>query len=351
MKFNGWNKLAAALLLANINLTVLAENPGSADHGVALVYHHIAEQTPATTSVSPHVFKRHLDYLQDNDYTVVPLSILVDALRNGVSVPDRAVAITFDDAYRSVYSTAAPLLQARDMPFTVFVSTQAIEQDFEPYMSWNEIKSTIQAGGTIGNHSHTHGHLSYSTGSENSPQWRSRVIADVTRAQTLIEQNLGQTPTMFAYPYGEFTPELAAIIAGLGLHGVGQHSGAIGFGSNFQTLPRHPFYTGADQITRFAERIDTRPLYVESHPENGLQLHSNPLQLTLKPQPGPFKRDLIRCYYEGRSLELVWRPSETFTTVLNPLATGRSKLNCTVKNDQGDGYHWWSYLLMGTPVD
>lgn len=351
MRFNYWHKLAAALLLANINLAAFSQNAQNTDHGVVLVYHHIAHDTPATTSVSPQVFERHLDYLVDNGYTVVPLATLLEDLQGGRPAPNRAVAITFDDAYRSVYSNAAPLLQTRAMPFTVFVSSQAIEQGFEPYMSWSELKSTIQAGGDIGNHSHSHDHLAYQLGDETSQQWRSRVIADVSQAQTLIAKNLGQTPNTFAYPYGEFTPELAAIIADLGFYGIGQQSGAIGFGSNFQTLPRHPFYTGADQITRLAERIDTRPLYIESQPANGLRFHMSPLQLTLKPQPGPFQKDRLNCYYEGRTSELVWPASGVFTTMLNPAPSGRSKLNCTVRNDQDDGYHWWSYLLLGTRAD
>ena len=50
---------------------------------VVLQYHHVSEDTPASTSTSPQRFAMQLDYLQQAGFAIVPLQDLVDALRAG----------------------------------------------------------------------------------------------------------------------------------------------------------------------------------------------------------------------------------------------------------------------------
>lgn len=74
-----------------------------------------------SSNTSPDVLARHLDLLEQY-YRVIPLA----QLERG-EVPDRAVVITFDDGYRSVYDGAFPLLQARGMPATVYLVTSVVD--------------------------------------------------------------------------------------------------------------------------------------------------------------------------------------------------------------------------------
>lgn len=73
------------------------------------------------SNVTPAAFADHLDFL-DRHYKVIPLSQL-----GTEPTPDRAVVITFDDGYRSVYDAAYPLLKARGMPATVYLVTTVID--------------------------------------------------------------------------------------------------------------------------------------------------------------------------------------------------------------------------------
>ncbi|MCB1844505.1 MAG: hypothetical protein KDI09_16205, partial [Halioglobus sp.] len=73
------------------------------DHAVILLYHHVASDTPASTSVSPETFARHLRYLADEGYTVLSLEEVLWRLSKGKHFPKNSVAVTFDDAYASVY--------------------------------------------------------------------------------------------------------------------------------------------------------------------------------------------------------------------------------------------------------
>ncbi len=63
----------------------------------------------------PAALAAQLDWVARH-YRVVPLAELLDG-----QPTERALAITFDDGYRSVYEHAFPLLRARSMPATVFL--------------------------------------------------------------------------------------------------------------------------------------------------------------------------------------------------------------------------------------
>ncbi len=97
----------------------------SAASGVVLEYHHVATDTPPSTSVTPTQFEAHMEHLSDNDFHVWSLPKLVETVRAGGDIPERTVALTFDDAYASVYDEVFPRLQERGWPFTVFVATES----------------------------------------------------------------------------------------------------------------------------------------------------------------------------------------------------------------------------------
>lgn len=72
-------------------------------------------------NTTPSEFAAHIDFLRRH-YNVVPLSALVKG-----TYPERAVVITFDDGYRSVYENAFPLLQRHGMTATVYVVTAVVD--------------------------------------------------------------------------------------------------------------------------------------------------------------------------------------------------------------------------------
>ena len=71
---------------------------------VILQYHHVSTDTPASTSIAPAQFEKHMQYLKDNGFTVVPLSKIVESVQNKQALADKTVAITFDDAYLDILS-------------------------------------------------------------------------------------------------------------------------------------------------------------------------------------------------------------------------------------------------------
>lgn len=320
--------------------------------GVVFMYHHVDQGTPPSTSISPAVFAEHLDYLEREAFQVLPLHEMLDALANGDGVPDKSVAITFDDGYSSVLTEALPLLEARGWPFTVFVNTEAIDDAYGGYLSWDQIREIGQRGGTIGNHSVTHAHLIRRNGDEPVAEWRQRISDEIETAGARLRSEAGAyTIPVFAYPYGEYTTELKEIVASHGLYGVGQHSGAIGTESDFLALPRYPVATGLG-IDEFMLRARSKALpvrYAGSERHVVDEADGRPrLRLALD-GTDDIRSEAIACYATGQgSMPLEWHGTGMNEFSIRPeraFDPGRSKINCTAPSANESGvYYWWGHL-------
>ena len=276
---------------------------------VILVYHHIDTATPPSTSVTPERFASHLDLLAAGGYRVVPLADVVEALRSGKALPDRAVVLTFDDAYRSVYTEAFPRLRYRDWPFTVFVNTDAVDRRHANTMSWNQLREIEDGGGTAGNHSRTHDHLVRRRDGETRDQWRRRVRDDILWARRRLEAELAAPLDVFAYPYGEFTAELEALVRRLGLTAVGQQSGPVGAGTDTVRIPRFPVATGYDDPANLTEKLRTRAIRAVVVAPRGRVLpgQGGAPALTLRVLSRGFAPDSLTCFATGQGQAgVVW---------------------------------------------
>ncbi|MDZ7686212.1 MAG: polysaccharide deacetylase family protein [Gammaproteobacteria bacterium] len=101
-----------------------APPPATQSAGVVLQYHHVDTESPRITSTSPSEFKSHMAYLAEQEFEIWPLPELIAQVRAGEPTPAKVAAITFDDAYDSIYETAYPILKQYGWPFTIFVATE-----------------------------------------------------------------------------------------------------------------------------------------------------------------------------------------------------------------------------------
>lgn len=356
--------VAAALLAGLIPACGAAPDPDTgpaggagAAHAVILLYHHVASDTPPSTSVTPQTFRAHLQYLERHGYTVVPLSRVMAAVTGDAQLPERAVAITFDDAYASVYTEAAPELERRGYPFAVFVSTHYLDQGLANYMTWDELRELERRGAEVGNHSRTHGHYVYRPPSESVGQWRRRIRTDIEGAWTRLAEELQAPLKALAYPYGEYRPDLTALAADLGYVAFGQQSGPVGAESDPQALPRFPMASGYADLESLAEKLRTRPFRASVlAPDDAVLTAGSPpptLRLTLTAPDA--RLDALSCFVTGQSApDVTWVDHDEGTvevTAVHALPAGRSKYTCTAPSRSVDGaYYWYSHLWMKPPA-
>lgn len=123
---------AAALLRTGARLVSPGGRRGSL---LVLIYHRVLPAPDPLLNDEPDArrFAAQMD-LVSALFRVVPLSEAVERLAAG-TLPPRALSITFDDGYANNLEIAAPILAARGLTATFFVSTRFIDGG----AMWNDI--------------------------------------------------------------------------------------------------------------------------------------------------------------------------------------------------------------------
>ncbi len=126
--------------------------------------------------------------------------------------PTRAVVITVDDAYLSVYEVAYPRLKARGYPFTIFVATDTVDAGRGTYMTWSQMRAMAEGGATFANHGSSHRSYVEWPGVVSEIDRLARVRADIEHAERRLAEELQPLPGILAYPYGEYDTSAAELV-------------------------------------------------------------------------------------------------------------------------------------------
>ncbi|WP_327319403.1 polysaccharide deacetylase family protein [Streptomyces sp. NBC_01235] len=181
------------------------------------LYHAVSDDPPswlAPFTVSPRTFVEHLDVIAESGLRLVPLRQLVAALLGGPQLPPRSAVLTFDDGYADFASTVAPLLSARGLPATLYVTTGALTTQGPPscrgpfpsvaMLSWAQVGELDEAGFEIGGHSRTHAQL------DTLP--RKALREEIGGCKRELEDALGHSLDSFAYPHGYSSSRVRALV-------------------------------------------------------------------------------------------------------------------------------------------
>jgi peptidoglycan/xylan/chitin deacetylase (PgdA/CDA1 family) len=115
--------------------------PGRRPRALVLVYHRIGERglDPWHLAIDPETFAGQMETLA-RDWSPLSLAELVEGFGRR-RLPDRAVAVTFDDGYADNLEVAAPILLEHGIPATLFVTTDLIDSGALPW--WDELASLL----------------------------------------------------------------------------------------------------------------------------------------------------------------------------------------------------------------
>ncbi len=311
----------------------------SSHAAVILQYHHVAIDTPHSTSVTPAQFASHLALLKQHNFTVISLQRLIDAQKSQQNLPDKSVVITFDDGYQNNADNAHPLLKQYGYPYTIFVNPELIDSKQPGLMTWDTLRKLANEGATIANHSSRHDYLVRNQ----SADWLALTRSDILSAEQRIDDEIGYSKKWLAYPYGEFSLSLQQLVKDLDFVGIGQHSGPVGLDNDLSRLPRFPasgHYAGTEQLLT---KLHSLPFALEFSKLADMKVTQNPPHLTLHFKQLDFMLSQVQCFFQGEPKLALSYPTKSSMQIelKGKLPEGRSRYNCTAPSNRAKGRFYW----------
>ena len=320
------------------------------DSAVVFMYHRFGEDRYPSTSIRVDQFRQQMEYLRSSGFSVIPLEELLDFLSGrNQALPAKAVVITVDDAYRSIYEVAYPLLAEYGFPFTVFVSTDPLDSKLPDYLNWDQIREMASKGVTFANHGAAHIYMVERQPDEPETRWQQRIGADIDKGWRRLTEELSGAnkpfPGVFAYPYGEYDTGTAQQLTERGYIAFGQQSGAIGKLSDRRILPRFPMAEAFAGMDGFRTKALSLPMPVtEVIPWDPVT--DDPLpEITITLDESPARLGQLACFVGGQGkVDVSWiEPNKRFAVrPKKALAKGRQRVNCTAPRNDGR-YYWFSH--------
>lgn len=225
---------------------------------LVLCYHAVSERWPADLSITPANLTAQLDLLAARGYRGVTFTEAVESPQDG-----RRVAVTFDDAYRSVLELGEPILARLGWPATVFVPTDfagterpmswpgidhwaggEFDRELVP-MSWEELDGLASRGWEIGSHTCSHPHL--------TELGDAALEDELRRSKAVCEERLGRDCASIAYPYGDHDGRVVEVARGAGYRTAGTLPSRMEARDPLR-WPRVGIYYG-DDLRRFKAKV------------------------------------------------------------------------------------------------
>ncbi len=300
------------------------------------MYHRFNENKYPSTNIRNEIFLEHIKEINNLGIEFITYKKFKEVIKKNID--KNYLLLTIDDAFESFYLNAWPILKKNKIPFILFVSTREVGKN--GYMDWQQIKEIELSGlGVIGNHSHTHEYLI---------DWTNdKIKTDLETSIEIFKKELGYSPEIFSYPFGEYSTDLKKIVENLNFKfAFGQHSGVIDPTKDFLELPRFPINEKYGEIKRFKSILQTLPFPYESiTPKNRyINKDNNPPKVKIKFFDNLINVKNINCYSnEGN----IWNKSkikflnnnEMMILLREKFKSERGRINCSLW-EEGGKWRW-----------
>jgi peptidoglycan/xylan/chitin deacetylase (PgdA/CDA1 family) len=259
--------LLAFLLTQSVVFARGTESHSSETVVPILVYHRLGPVVADSMTVQTSVFASHLEYLQTNGYTVIPLQRLIAYITGEAPPPpSRSVVITADDGHQSVFTDLFPLISRYHIPVTLFIYPSAIS-NAKYAMTWQQLRE-MKDSGFVDIQSHTYWHPNFKKEKKrlSGDAYEELVHMQLTKSKEVLEERLGGHVDMLAWAFGIYDDELINTARQLGyIAGFTIERRHAGRSDNLMALPRY-LVTNQAQGALFGKL-----LAAPSHPHPGIK--------------------------------------------------------------------------------
>ena len=302
----------------------------SDDKGIlSLMYHRFNENKYPSTNIKMEILDKQMNMIKTLGYEFYnPKNFEAEFEK---PKREKKILITIDDGFKSFYDEAWPYLKKNKIPFILFVSTEPVGKS--GYMTWDEINEIDKSEiGNIGHHSHTHEYLIDMTEKE--------FINDIETASKIFKEKLGYVPSIFSYPFGEYSLFMKKYITKNFKIAFGQHSGIIDINKDKFELPRFPINEKYGELKRFKSLINYGPLEYKSltPEEKKINAKMNPPKLIIEFFDEQKNINNINCYSNDggnwKNSFLEFKKQTLIITFKEKFIPRRGRINCSL-NDNG----------------
>lgn len=209
-----------------------------------LCYHDVRDNLRNTMQAWPQMgaldtydLVQHFSWLKENGYHPVSLDAIIAARNGGPKLPPKAVLITFDDGYLSVYTRVFPLLKLYSYPAVIGLVGEWLEDTKDGmvfygdlwmprghFVTWQQIRE-MEASGLVEVASHSYGLHKGETANpqtsqspaavtrifnlnekryESDDEYFIRIRTDLEKNSALIATHTGRKPRAMIWPYGAY---------------------------------------------------------------------------------------------------------------------------------------------------
>jgi peptidoglycan/xylan/chitin deacetylase (PgdA/CDA1 family) len=312
---------------------------------VVFVYHRFGNSKYPSTNISIKDFQSHLAYLKNNKFKVLTFGEAIDYINNPkIEYFEKIACLTVDDGYLTFKSNAMPLLKKFGFSATLFINSESVGGG--SYLDWNELREVHEQGIEIGNHSHSHAYFLNLPINERIDVFKK----DIKQCQEEVNSHLGFYPEVFAYPYGEFDPDMKELVKELKFKGAAaQNSGVMYFHDNY-SIPRFPMAGPYVKIEGFAEKANMKALRVQSkNPESFLLAGTNPPKINIAFDTSMVDLSRHNCFTSGECETSIQGKFMTIQAKTK-LTKRRTLYTITAPSKNGKGWYWHSHLWIQPEV-
>lgn len=203
-----------------------------------VAYHRLSKSKSDIMTVTEKAFEEQMKFLKEHGYRVISMNEFFDFIDFKREIPRKSVVITFDDGWRSFHEIAFPILKKYGYPATLFIYTDFVAQGSNT-LDWKMLREVAQHGIDVQCHSRSHRYLDRQIGKENFQEYFEAVRKELVDSAKIIRERTGSDVKYLAYPYGDTSPLLIALLVKLGYRG----AFTVDRGSN-------PFFIHPYQINR-----------------------------------------------------------------------------------------------------